>query len=237
MQRILVFARDLAYGAITGLWSNTILIQYYGSGLSEWYSPGTREDHLTPYLETKWNNAPPSLGLLESLGFLTRPLLESDDHHYMLTEKAFDLLAAPLVSPSVFVSYKKSTSSELALLIEARLKLADSNIQVFIDKQIEPGDSWARVLEKNARSSRVFICLLAPDTIESEWVQKEIAWAQQASDQVNGHQIIPLCHRGYEMQSDNPLSHLQAITVRKEDAAEYEQALSQLLNRLGYSII
>jgi len=134
--------------------------------------------------------------------------------------------------PSVFISYKQDQSSALALLIEARLKLQDSNINVFIDKLLQPGDDWEQRLEETVRQSRYFICLVGKNTLESETVQKEIQWAHDA-----GCIIISICHNSYTIDGNLPieLKGKQAIIIAQESAKHYESAISDLLNGLGYS--
>ncbi len=154
--------------------------------------------------------------------------------------------------PALFISYKRSESSALGLLVEARLKLADSNINVFIDKELEPGDKWHGRLEKEVRQRPFFVCLLGPTSLGSPYVRNEIRWALDEAEK-SDTLIIPICHNNYlfdaELHPDltndaeeidalvAQLAVNNAIVVNPENAEEYELAMLKLLNRLGYSNI
>lgn len=150
-----------------------------------------------------------------------------------LEKNAYDLLQAPLAPPSVFISYQRSASSALGLLIVARLK-AVGIPNPFIDMNIEGGDEWQRRIENTIQGSRYFILLLAPGTLErSEWVRYEIKTAQA----VPGMTIIPIWHNGYRgegMQAAG-LSERNAIRIVEEHTDQYELAMIKLLNALGYA--
>ncbi|MBK8029216.1 MAG: toll/interleukin-1 receptor domain-containing protein [Chloroflexi bacterium] len=149
---------------------------------------------------------------------------------FVLTEKALRLLEKPSAPPSVFISYKRDQSSPLALLVEARLRLA-GNPNPFVDKLIVAGEGWRERLKGTIEQSKYFVCLVGKDTLQSEWVQKEIEWAAEASCT-----LISIWH-GCEMDETCPaaLRERHAITVTGESAREYETAISELLNALGYA--
>jgi len=242
-QRIHALARDLAYGALYGDWGTQLTFDEDHNWKDD---PRLRDAGEFTYnqhkFRVKWPlHFAPSLKLLISFSYLEREgesgvkgtslPLETD---YVLTPKAFALLEKPSTPPSVFISYKQDQSSALALLIEARLKLKDSNIHVFIDKLLEPGDQWEQRLEENVRQSREFICLIGPETLKSETVLKEINWAIET-----GCRIIPICHSGYKPDKSPPqiFHNNQAIIINPESAEEYELAMIKLLNSLGYSTV
>ncbi|MGQ9887991.1 MAG: toll/interleukin-1 receptor domain-containing protein [Aggregatilineales bacterium] len=124
---------------------------------------------------------------MNSFGYLK----VSENGNHVLTLRAFDLLRTPVTPPTIFISYRRNTSSALSLLIEARLKLVDRNINVFIDKLLEPGDEWHAELEARVRQSRYFVCLLAPKSLESKFVPNEITWALNEKQKRSDFLIIP----------------------------------------------
>jgi hypothetical protein len=121
------------------------------------------------------------------------------------------------------------------LCVEASLKLKDQNINVFIDKLLNPGEGWEKQLEEAVRQSRYFICLIGPNTLDSVVVRREIAWAHESSERV----VIPLWHNGYkrDQRYDELFGDIQAIPIHNESAEAYELAIIKLLNRLEYSTI
>lgn len=253
IERVHRLARDLAYGATQGLWGAKFQVNFMRG--EEWYSltylKGADSDqNFLPYLEKCWNNEHPTSDLMESYGYLSlAERFESGNKSYLLTPKAFALLEKPTAPPSVFISYARRASSALALLVEARLKLADGNLRAFVDKDIPLGDDWQDVLRARIGASQYFICLLTLETLASEPVRQEIALALENP----ACKIIPICHQGYHFNQTFPaaragerkidaalvevLSSKNALVVETESAARYEDAINRLLNRLGYSTV
>jgi len=251
LARVHDFARDLAWGALNGLWDAQIT--FYGGDEHSHAPHIVIKNSLVSPLNGligkyvfKWNNPQPQLSLLVSFGYLQKtgergdkkkfydgvtPRLGMD---YILTDKAFALLEKPYAPPSVFISYEHDQSSTLALLIEARLKLRDNNINIFIDKLLVGGVDWRNLIESTIRKSRYFICLINRDTLNnSKMVQQEIDWALDANCT-----FIAICYKGYSVADSsypNKLKRHQAIMVPSESAKGYESAISDLLNSLGYS--
>jgi hypothetical protein len=234
IERIQTLARDLAYGAIQGLWTPKILV-LIGPPVEPitWLtSEGSNDQHLLAYLSDKWNDQQPAADLLVSFGYFNwLGQRESGTNVYILTEKAFGLLEKPTSPPSVFISYRRNQSSALGLLIVARLKAVGIE-NPFIDMNIDPGDEWHALLETTVRQSQYVIALIAPGTIESPYVRRELDWALAAP----GVHLIPIWHNGYAGDGDYPeaLSSKNAIRIKEESAEEYELAMIKLLNRLGY---
>lgn len=214
LERIHRLARDLAYGAVHNMWNSQIITT------NGW------ADGVPRYLRV-WGGDHPNIYLLNSFAYVAK----QGPGEYILTEKAFALLERPAVSPSVFISYRRSESSAFGLLVEARLRMAGVQ-HPFLDKNLVPGDEWIQMLEQRIRQCQYFILLLGPSTLESAYVQQEIAWALQS--QVN---IIPIWHNNFHGAEDYPaeLESKNAIRVKEESAEEYELAIIRLLSRLGYS--
>lgn len=148
----------------------------------------------------------------------------------LLTRAAFDLLKKPLDAPQVFISYRRATSSLLALAIEARLRLVGHH-NVFVDKDIEAGDDWLDTLEQKIKACDYFVVLVDQQVFESPWMVREYELASTL-----GKTIIPITHPGVDITTfDDAFSSIQIIECRgKTSAASYEDAINRLLNRLGY---
>jgi hypothetical protein len=182
----------------------------------------------------EWSLPLPSFDLLSAYGYLNVVGTEMESGFpvttYILTPQALKLLEKPVQAPGVFISYSRRDSSALALLIEARLRIVGV-AEVFIDKKITAGDQWAEHLEDRIREARFFICLIGPNTLNSSVVRQELDWAVQA-----GCRIISIWHGGAKISESAPevLQRLHAISVTGESAREYETAISELLNSMGY---
>lgn len=230
LERVPAFARDLAYGAMQELWPN--MFSGYQTNTKGLELRIRDEEALKALMEAKWQSDAPSHLLLATYGYLQEyGRAERGRIDYVLTQKAFDLLAQPATPPSVFISYSRSQSSAFGLLIEARLKLA-GNPNPFIDKNLTPGEEWHDQLEQQIAGARYFICLIGSQTLASEYVRQELDWAQKY-----GCTIISICHSGGMIDGNAPqvLQSRHAIFVRGETALDYETAINQVLNALGYS--
>ncbi len=111
--------------------------------------------------------------------------------------------------PTLFLSYRRKSSADLARYLNDHLNRM--GVDVFFDvADIEGGARWSAALERELINRRYFLVILAPDTLESEWVRKEIETALR-------HQkvIIPLLTQGFTFQD---------VTLPEtiKDLAEYQ---------------
>ncbi len=226
IQRVHAFARDLAYGAVMGLWSSRLRVRIDSNLKEIWYDTIRRKE--LELLYQKWGSKLPSWSLTLSFEYMYL-----DDKVHVLTPKALALLEQPAPA-SIFISYSRRESSAFALLILARFKAID--LEPFLDiRGILPGDDWHAELEQEVRQRENFICLIGLHTLESPYVRKEIEWALDA-----GVRTIPIWHNGFRYdESINPDPELEnflkrhAIVVEKEDAKAYQSAIDELLNYFG----
>jgi len=240
IEQIEAFARDLAYGFNKGLWGGVFTrMSEPDEPLILWTEVGS-ENEISTYLREKWDNYRPEIEIMVHSGYLSQ---EEQPSRYTLTPKALELLKKPAAAPQVFVSYRRSSSSAFAALVVARLKLADRMISVFTDKDIPLGEQWADLLEERVRSTKYFVCLLAPDTLESEWVRKEINWAFE-SDSI----VISITHNGFRLDNEDDesqeikeirekLKTVQVHRVLEENIDNYDDAMNRLVRNLGYSTL
>jgi hypothetical protein len=230
LQKAVEFARDLAEGVAEGKWSTQYLVTPNRDD-ADWYLFPNDQADEDKLLTAKWNSDLPSHELMTTLGYITLVRrTDQGDLNYQLTEKSLALLERPAAPPSVFISYKRDQSSAFALLIEARLRLA-GNPNPFVDKNLTPGDEWHGKLENTIKSCEYFISLIGAKTLDSAMVLKEIHWAE-----TSGCKVISIWHGGASIDSTAPevLRTHHAIQVTGESALEYETAVNQLLNALGY---
>jgi len=242
IQQVHDFARDLAYGAVNRDW-DTKFYYYNRTGWNNDPRFAHERNANAKLLKDKWginvSDKAPTLPLLASYGYVTPTSTYPGPHDLMITEyllspAAFALLSRPVVPPQIFISYRRNeVSSTFALLIEARLKLVGVE-NPFIDKSIQAGEDWHNRLHDSITTAKYVVVLISRNTFESDWVRQEIAWAQE-----NGCTIISIWHQGMRID-DKPagcpeiLYQRQAIRVTGESARDYEAAVNELLNALGY---
>lgn len=158
---------------------------------------------------------------------------------FYLTDKAWALLDRPRDTPNLFISYKRGVSSELALLIEARLRLVGADPDnIFVDRHIKLGDEWANLIETKTKESSHFISLIGEGSLDSPYVRQEIEWALEDP----ARRVIPILHRGYTIaemieqhgELGERLAAKQVHIVDGETAAKYEEGVNYILHSLGY---
>ena len=90
------------------------------------------------------------------------------------------------VKSKLFVSYRRAPSEAYALLLSE--KLSPYGMNVFVDTlTVESAELFPARLERGIADCDVFVSLLAPTTLESEWVLREI----QKADAL-GKPMIPV---------------------------------------------
>ena len=220
------FATDLAVGFNDGAWPSNFLLSETVGG-DNWALDEGAE--LLEELESKkWGGTFPKYHSLISMGYLTHSRLDT----YELTEKALSLVDEPVTQPNLFISYKRSESSAFALLLEARIKY-ETNATPFLDKSIEPGDDWHPRLEEKVKSCEAFVCVIWRGTLDSKYVQNEIRWALSNG---KNNLILPVWHNEYDGSHPNdPLQSKQAVIVGDENTKNYDSAVNEIMNRLGFS--
>ena len=88
---------------------------------------------------------------------------------------------------------------------------------------INGGEHWPRKIQHAIDACAVFIVVLSPDSVTSEWVQNECLYALHMKKLV----IPVICNRGFKKMLE--LMRLQAIDLSRG----YEQGLAKLLLALA----
>lgn len=182
---------------------------------------------LQYYYYKRWRGNPPDLKRLQELNLL--------DDSLSLLPAAYRLYEQHLRRQiKVFVSYKRSESSVLALYLHE--KLEDCGYTSFLDVQsIQAGENWKFALQRSIQDCNYFVLLIGKKTFGSSVVVQEIKWAF-----ANNMTIIPIWHNGfnYQFSSDHPimpqafknlLTDTHTLIVHPENPAQYKQAISDLM--------
>ncbi|MFL6200879.1 MAG: TIR domain-containing protein [Thermoanaerobaculia bacterium] len=96
----------------------------------------------------------------------------------------------------VFVSYSNEDRPFVTHLVR---DLEAAGIQVWLDgSQVEPGDSLPRTVPNGIARSRMFMIVLSPDSVASEWVgfELDLATTREVEEQ---RKIIPVLYRDCEI--------------------------------------
>jgi tetratricopeptide (TPR) repeat protein len=97
-----------------------------------------------------------------------------------------------------------------------------------VEGGLKPGDSWWSEIVKTLTSYEIFIVIVSPDAMESEWVIREYEMA------LNGKKlIIPLFYRKCEIRAD--IKMIQGISFLPPKT--YEAGFNELLRALGIEAV
>jgi hypothetical protein len=227
--RVKILAKELAEGALENAWIARFVAyeneNEYSGRTGLWF-----DDDMQIYTRERWKNDYPDLTIPVAMGYLIRT-----SAHVTLTHLAFALIN-DVVSSSIFISYKRSESSALALLVAEKLKHV--GLHPFIDMSLIPGEDWEAGLKDRIEKSDYMVLLLSNETLKSEVTLKEIGWAMDANVKV-----IPIWHNGFSYKSgawgkipvriDELLTKTHTIRVLEENPLAYNTAMTELLNRFG----
>lgn len=87
---------------------------------------------------------------------------------------------------AVFISYARRDTEEYAIDLAKRLEL--EGVQVWIDTQLQPGTPrWTKEIENALIQSSFILVLISPAIHDSEWVLREVSFAQE-----HGIKIVPI---------------------------------------------
>ncbi|MBI5667199.1 MAG: protein kinase [Chloroflexi bacterium] len=142
---------------------------------------------------------------------LRKALAKNPDERYTTVNEFAQAFAAALqparkrAQPQVFISYRRAPSAMLATLLA--VKLNSAGIEAYVDtrKQDGGGPFPTRLLHA-IEDSDVFVCLLADNTFESDWVQREVEHAHQLNKP-----MIPVFQESYVAPTDITAPHIASL--------------------------
>jgi hypothetical protein len=132
-----------------------------------------------------------------------------------------------LKTPMVFISYRRGSTWGQARSVEQSLRKRGADVFIDID-DINEG-KFVETIEKAIADCDFFLPVLAPGTLESVWVRREIAHAIQRKKT-----IVPLLIDGFKLDAAllpddiQEIASHNAITVLPEF---YEEAMDRLAKR------
>ena len=133
----------------------------------------------------------------------------------------------------VFISYSRR---DLVFVEKFAEDLQKAGYDVWYDlTDLEGGDRWAREIEDGIRTSDIFVIVISPDSVKSEWVEREFLYASNRM-----MKIVPVLYKMCELplwllnlhyidlQGKNYTQNFQAILEILEDVQELNLALWRL---------
>ena len=97
----------------------------------------------------------------------------------------------------IFISYSRKDLAIAERIIDA---LAKDDLEPWIDwKSIPKGETFEREIQQGIEKAEIFLFLVSPDSVQSEWCNKEIAHAVK-----NGKRILPIVIRDADPKNIHP---------------------------------
>ena len=226
-----LLAKELALGVDRNLWKTSVTVVRSSGEIYELRSG--IQSNIGPFLKARWSDKDVDQQLEQLKG---RQFISTTDEGFEIGRAAFDLLNE--TEPyNIFISYKRSESSMLALLVNNTLKLNGFN--PFFDMQLKPTEEWHARLEQRIKESNYLVALLGPETHCSKYTVREIHWAM-----THNIPIVQVWQHGYSFEASDwsyveypavprKLEREQAVVPIADNAEGYHLALESLLNLLG----
>jgi DNA-binding NarL/FixJ family response regulator len=129
------------------------------------------------------------------------------------------------IPPRVFISYRRQPSWGFALLVQSLLE--QRGLDVFIDLHSMGYGLFDERLIREVQACDCFVVVLAPDTLESDWVRRECEIALE-----NNRRIIPLMVDGFDFKTAalpaelRELERYNGLSIRPDNALPQIQKLT-----------
>lgn len=92
----------------------------------------------------------------------------------------------------VFISYSRK---DLSFVEQLAADLQNAGLDIWFDLSgLDGGDRWGRELQNAIRQSDVFLFIVSPNSVESEWVEKEFLYASNLHKR-----IVPLMYQACDL--------------------------------------
>lgn len=135
-------------------------------------------------------------------------------------------------APYFFISYSREDAN-LQRRIIAELRARGLNVWVDIENLIPGSPAWEREIERSIRGAAGMIALLSPDSHDSEWVRREISFAEQ-----NDKRVFPVLIRGDEDDSiPLRLSNHQRVDLRRNFQSGLDELANALRDHIGVTTV
>ena len=135
-------------------------------------------------------------------------------------------------APHFFISYSREDAA-LQRRIIAELRGRGLNVWVDVEHLIPGSPAWEKEIERSIRGAKGVIVLLSPDAHNSEWVRREISFAEQ-----NEKRIFPVLIRGEEDDSiPLRLSSHQRVDLRRHFHQGLDELADALADHLGTTAV
>ena len=129
-------------------------------------------------------------------------------------------------NPNVFLSYSYKDRHLADILVQ---RLRERDIDIWTDRQIEPGASWRDEIQEALERSNTFVILITPESLSSDWLNFELGVALSRA-KLQEATVIPVLMEGATADSLPPLLRDRVyIDANGMEEPEVEEALRKAL--------
>ena len=128
----------------------------------------------------------------------------------------------------VFISYRREGGATVARLLYEVLKSRE--ISAFMDAETLSRGDYEKSIQSNIKNSKNFLLILAPGTLDSEWVQTEVKFALQYKKN-----IIPVFVNGVDRFPEvipNGLGAIKSLNAIAFNHENFETNMNKLMSWL-----
>ena len=131
-----------------------------------------------------------------------------------------------------FISYSRTDTSQKQNIVK-QLRARGINLWVDIENLVPGTPAWELEIERAIRSAAGIIVLLSPESNNSEWVRREVSFAEQ-----NDKVVFPVLIRGDEDDSiPLRLSNHQWVDLRRNFEDGLDELAGALSDHLGITVV
>ncbi|MBE0670822.1 MAG: TIR domain-containing protein [Anaerolineales bacterium] len=120
----------------------------------------------------------------------------------------------------IFISYSRKDLAIAEKIINA---LAKDDLEPWIDwKSIPKGETFEREIQQGIEKAEIFLLLVSPDSVQSDWCNKEIAHAVK-----NGKRILPVVIRDTDLEDIHPEISKRNWIFCREELDDFDKAIGE----------
>ena len=120
----------------------------------------------------------------------------------------------------IFISYSRKDLAIAERIIDA---LAKDDLEPWIDwKSIPKGETFEGEIQQGIEKAEIFLFLVSPDSVQSEWCNKEIAHAV-----LNGKRILPIVIRDADSKIIHPEISMRNWIFCRDGQDDFNKAIEE----------
>ncbi len=131
--------------------------------------------------------------------------------------------------PTVFVSHSHLDNAfGLRLIGDLRAQLSEAAVWYDVSGGLHGGDEWWREIVRQITAREVFLVILSPNALASDWVPREMAMAYHLHVK-RGKRLLPILYRPCDLSVDWEIIHGLPCRDPRDDSKGYAMDLAAIV--------